>query len=323
MTQDFRIKRPPYGFPFLDVETTAFLEKKARLAQEILQKAGFARIMPPTVDFSETFSVYGGYPSFVLRDSLGENLSLRSDVTAQVMKALGNLFLKEKYPTKIYYTVPIFRDIRKSYPSLREIWQVGAEIIGQDPKESIFELLALAVQIIEQVFSVEYTVLLGDIRACLVLEDALQEKDLRQILLWRNAPRFAELLKNKWNIQADLAEEIALLLLYPPADEKNFFEKWETKKDFFPNKISHELESYWANLKKLKDNLQNPKIKWEPLLGSATLYYSGWFFEFFITGLAHPPVRGGEYQELFEKYSQEKKPACGFAVDLSSLCGIR
>ncbi|MCS6984556.1 MAG: ATP phosphoribosyltransferase regulatory subunit [Leptospiraceae bacterium] len=321
MDSNFRRRRPAYGFPFLDVQTTAILEEKSRLAQSILQRSGYRRIMPPALDFPETFSVYQGYESFRLRDGLGEDLALRSDVTVQVMKAMGNLFGKDQGIQKIYYALSVYRDIRKNYPSLREIWQIGAENLGEMPEKSMRELLPLATEILRQVFKASYTILLGDIRVLLSLEKFFGERSLRSVVYRRNAPQFKDILAQK--MEEKKAQHLSLFLLYPPQSAQEFFSLWEEYRSSFPQELVFQIEGYWQKLHELCAEFPDENIKWEPLLSSPTLYYSGWFFEIYIPTLREPPVRGGEYKELLRKYSEKDLPACGFALDLSSLCGIR
>ena len=128
MEETFRKKRPPYGFRFLDSDTTRNLENTRRRIQDLLNEKNFQPVTPATIDFPETFREYENYSSFTLRDSRGEDLWLRSDATVQVMKGFTNLIERTSGQTtdaNYYYFLPVFRDIRKNYPTNREVYQVG------------------------------------------------------------------------------------------------------------------------------------------------------------------------------------------------------
>ncbi len=322
MNQDFRRKRPAYGFPFLDAKATRELEEKSRHAQGLLQAAGYERVMPPALDFPETFAVFESYDSFRLRDRLGEDLSLRSDVTVQIMKGFANLFARRELPQKIYYTVPVYRDIRRSYPSLREVWQVGAECIGLKSEQAIPELIRLALRIMDETFQIEFALLVSDIRALLAFERWLHNDSLRDSLVNRNAPRFAAMMSAQ-SIGTHAANELARLLLYPPVSAVDFHVQWQALRDNLPATVVTTCEQCWEEGRRLVASLGDPRVVFEPLLASKTFYYSGLFFEGYVPSLTQPPVRGGAYSELLREYSEMNLPAAGFAVDLSSLTGIR
>lgn len=322
MNQDFRRKRPAYGFPFLDAEATHELEEKSRHAQSILSKANYKRVMPPALDFPETFAVFESYDSFRIRDRLGEDLSLRSDVTVQIMKGYANLFRQSQGPQKIYYTVPVYRDIRRSYPSLREVWQVGAEYIGENGAVSLPELLKLATDILSTTFHSSYAFLVSDIRVLGHFEAWLCDESLRGVILQRNAPVFTAILQAK-GVHPTTAPELARLLLYPPNEAARFQVGWNKFKQELPGELVQACEVLWQQGQQLVGSLKNPHIRFEPLLSSRTLYYTGLFFEGYVPSLNLPPVRGGAYHDLLREYSEESLPAAGFAVDISSLAGVQ
>lgn len=322
MNKDFRRKRPAYGFPFLDAKATRELEEKSRHAQSLLQGAGYERVMPPALDFPETFAVFEGYDSFWLRDRLGEDLSLRSDVTVQIMKGFANLFARRELPQKIYYTVPVYRDIRRSYPSLREVWQVGAECIGMESDQAIPELIRLALRIMDETFQTEFSLLVSDIRTLLAFETWLNDDSLRDSLVNRNAPRFAAIMSAQ-GVDVIAANELARLLLYPPVSAADFNSQWQSLKTILPATLVATCESCWHQGRSVAAALGDARVIFEPLLASKTFYYSGLFFEGYVPSLTQPPVRGGAYSELLREYSEMNLPAAGFAVDLSSLSGIQ
>lgn len=319
----YRRRRVPYGLPFLDTKDTALLQEKSRAAQSLLDEKGYARIMPPSLDYPDAFELYERYDSFHTRDHLGVDLSLRNDVTVQVIKGFANILEEETGERRLYYTVPVFRDISKSYPALREVYQIGAEAIGLESRLALRELMGLSITIMNQVFKSSFQLLLGDVRAYYLLEKFAGE-DLHDIVRYKNAPMFARVLE-KNNIEYARAEKIARLLFFRPADEKLFWENWEKEKSVFPSDLVEELENIWRETEKFagecSDKMQ-VNVRWEPLLIRKAAYYTGFIFEGYVQGLINPPLRGGSYDKLVAEYSARDVPASGFALDLSAMVSL-
>ncbi|HRP70156.1 MAG TPA: ATP phosphoribosyltransferase regulatory subunit, partial [Turneriella sp.] len=82
----YRKVSSPYGFTMYDVEATQALEKASRAAQDLIRAHGFERIMPAMIDYPETFAEGAHRDIFSIKDNSGENLVLRNDITAQVVK---------------------------------------------------------------------------------------------------------------------------------------------------------------------------------------------------------------------------------------------
>ena len=325
MQQEFKKKRTPYGLPFLNIKETKLLQEKTRHSQEILIKYGFERVMPSALDYPETFDRYHSKDSFRLRDSLGEDLSLRNDVTVQVIKGFTNIFeLSEEawQKSKFFYNASVFRDIKRSYPALREVYQMGAESIGISENESIPQLIEIGHEILHNAFHLEHHILVGDIRVFQKLQESCTA-DIKEISIQKDTNSLAkQFVASGWS--AGLAGELSKNLLYYQ-DETEFFDKWNLLKTKLTvqnqKNILESFESHFHNLSKLLLPLQKIKIpvSWEPLLVRDVSYYTGLLFEGYVPNLISAPLRGGAYDRLISEYSDKDLPASGFALDISSL----
>lgn len=322
----YRKTRSPYGFLFMDPVLTGKLEDIKTRIRQILEKEAYEGVMPATVDYPETFRAYENFESFHMRDSLGEDLYLRNDATAQVIKGYTNLLeysaLKEK-EQKFYYMAPVFRDVRKSYPSLREVYQVGVEHIGIESTRSVAGLLKIADQIFRNVLQVSFSVLLGDVRVFHFLAREFPGEDLREIVMMRDAPSLAEVMTAKgW--PAKSAQELSRLLLFSlPYEQWN--SRWSSLEKSLSDQAQKELlDALRKSMKEAEETVEKLQkegvsLRFEPLLIRKVDYYTGVIFEGYIENLTEPPLRGGAYDNLVEKYSSLKLPAGGFALDLSSI----
>lgn len=318
MSSQFRRRTIPYGFPFLDHEQTYLLQQKTRQTQRLLSEAGCRRVMPGALDFPETFSLYETYDSFRLRDHLGDDLALRNDVTVQLIKGFANQLNQaagESY--RYYYTVPVFRDIRRNYPALREVYQTGTEWIGFSEEEAINQLIRLADQIFKEVFEQPLLILVGDVRVYRLLSEYLADDSLREVVLQRDAPSLTRLFRNKgW--PAEAAYEVSLLLLFCPETSEEFMKRWVPAASHDAG-FSDNFVGAMQNVMNLYEALPGLPVQIEPLLIRKADYYSGLIFEGYVSDLSFAPLRGGAYDHLVSHFSNRDLPASGMALDISSL----
>jgi ATP phosphoribosyltransferase regulatory subunit len=326
MHSEFRRTRSPYGFPFLDTAITENLYKKTEKIKELLTSENYKGVIPATLDFPETFQEYETSSAFQARDSLGEDLYLRSDATAQVIKGFTNLLEHADVSAKEYrffYMLPVFRDARKNYPELREIFQVGVENIGMDSLTAIPDLIRLADHIMRQIMQVKVKLILGDIRVFHYINDSINNPDMKDMMLSRDVPSLNSLFaENGWNSN-DCGELMKLLLFAPEYTEwKN---RWSKLKHGLNNNVQlafmDDIERLVQPARNMCESLFKEKIEisWEPVLVRKVDYYTGLIFEGYVEGLSLSPLRGGVYDNLIGKYSSKDMSACGFAVDMTGI----
>lgn len=318
----YKTHRSPYGFHFHDCTATEKIDNIIHLIEEKLKKENFKKIIPASIDYPKTFEVYNQSESFRFRDHLGEDLSLRNDATVSVIKGITNHLEYKKIiesDHRYFYILPIYKDIKKNYPASREIIQLGVEWIGLEEKKVFPKLIDLATNLLKNIYDKNPTLLMGDVSIYYRLSEIIHDADLKNIILYRDAPGLAQLMsRNNWENTESLAND----LLFPREDWYNRIEKSysqcknKDQKDF----LSHLLNTAqkWQNeLNLLKSN--NHETYFEPLLIRKADYYSGALFEFYLDGVQSSPLRGGSYDGLIQKYSHLNIPAAGFALDISSL----
>ncbi len=318
----YKTHRSPYGFHFLDAETSEKIDKIIFQVEDILKNDGFKKIIPASVDYPETFEIFNAEDSIRFRDKLGDDLALRNDATVSVIKGITNHLDTHDLQTRehrYYYVVPVFKDIKKSYPANREIIQLGVEWIGLDKEGGFLKLIQLAEKLLKNVFSMDYTLVMGDVGIFHALRNCIQNPYLKKAVLYRNAPFLAEILREAgW----EQAEEISLKLLFPE-------ETWADFASDMITRVSHECQKKFFGLLTEKstawENARRELTKkgihphYDPLLIRKADYYSGTLFEFYLDGINQAPLRGGSYDGLIKEYSHLDLPASGFALDISSL----
>ncbi len=325
MPDYYQRKRLPYGFIFLDVAETKRLKSHALIAEKILEENQYQPVMPAVIDFRETFEIFGREDLFYLNDHLGDHLALRNDVTVQIIKGFCNQ-LDRKYiqseVSRYYYNVPVFTDVKKNYPSLREVQQLGAEIIGAKSEEAVFEIIQISNKIFKEIFSIPYTLICGDIRLFNFLKSYFSYNELDDIIMKKNCDHLILLMIEKgW--KKEIASLFSRNLLYCK-EEKILNEAMrfiESKLTGNRQKFICQIREILKPLFRLKNKLitEGILVDIEPLLVRSPKYYTGLLFEGYISSLSSPPLRGGSYDKLISEYSNQNYPASGFALDMSSI----
>ena len=119
---------------------------------KFLNKYGFSQIRTPLFENTNLFSRSIGLQTDIVSkemyswtDQGGNNLTLKPEVTASVVRAYIQHNLGKKYPiNKLYYIDTLFRRERPQKGRYRQFNQFGVEAIGSEHPEQDAEIIALA-----------------------------------------------------------------------------------------------------------------------------------------------------------------------------------
>ena len=142
-------------------------------ARDIAERFGYEEIATPIFEFSEVFSrPIGETTDIVMKemysfaDKGGENLSLRPENTAGVVRAVMTNGLTQSLPLRLFYQGPMFRYERPQKGRFRQFHQIGIELIGVKEPQGDVEAIALGAEILQALGVLSRTVLelntLGD-----------------------------------------------------------------------------------------------------------------------------------------------------------------
>lgn len=141
--------RYPTGARPLLIEETARRRRVETRFVALLEEAGFAEVVLPIIDFAEPYSGIPGRvekQSYRFTDREGELVSLRSDFTPMVARALAPS-LNGNLPLKVFYRGDVIRCEASRLGVNREVFQIGAEIVGDASRDADVEMLQLAASI--------------------------------------------------------------------------------------------------------------------------------------------------------------------------------
>ncbi len=122
-----------------------------RVSADVLERAGFQELLPPTFEYEEVFLRAGGPEvadkliRFTDRD--GRILALRYDFTASLARVAATTFRDAARPLRLCYSGKVFRQEPDRGGRPREILQTGAELLGQGDLAADVEIVGLTLEL--------------------------------------------------------------------------------------------------------------------------------------------------------------------------------
>jgi ATP phosphoribosyltransferase regulatory subunit HisZ len=137
--------------PLLVEETARRRRVESRIVS-LLEGAGFDEVLLPIIDYAEPYAAIASAEArrqsyrFVDRD--GELVAIRSDFTPMVARALAPALAETNLPLRVFYRGDVIRCEASRLGANREMFQIGAEIIGDDSVEADAEVMQLAASVV-------------------------------------------------------------------------------------------------------------------------------------------------------------------------------
>lgn len=295
------------------------LEKRLRA---LLRLYGYEEIQTPTIEFFDIFNTERGTVKstemFKFTDRDGHTLVLRPDITPSIARAVAKYYGDEDIPMRFSYEGNTFKNNSSYQGRMREITQLGAELIGGDDVAADAEVIALTIDLLKSAGLSDFQVDIGHVSffKALVREAGFDEETQERLrLLIEN--------KNDFGI-GDLLE---------------------------PMHINERLKAIFARLPQLFGSIDvidearrmtdNPEAlaaldrltqiydlvsayglqKYVTIdLGMLTEYnyYTGVIFKGYTYGTGDAVVNGGRYGSLLSQFGKEAA-SVGFAVVIDQL----
>ncbi|MBE5862169.1 MAG: ATP phosphoribosyltransferase regulatory subunit [Lachnospiraceae bacterium] len=283
---------------------------------------GYEDIQTPTFEYFDVFSKeIGTIPSkelYKFFDKEGNTLALRPDFTPSMARCAAKYFMEEKHPIRFAYQGNTFINTSNLQGKLKEIKQMGAELINDPSVEADGEIIALIVESLKAVGLKEFQVSIGMVEYFkgLCQEAGLDEEtemDLRACISGKNFFAAQELLMER-NV-SDPYREILLKV----ADLFNSMTSFEDAKKLVNNERSL---SAIERLEKLDAVLKlygvADYVSYDLGMLSKYNYYTGVIFKAYTYGVGNAIITGGRYNTLLSRFGKDA-PAVGFAIVIDDL----
>ncbi|MCR4599262.1 MAG: ATP phosphoribosyltransferase regulatory subunit [Acetatifactor sp.] len=283
---------------------------------------GYEDIQTPSFEYFDVFSKeIGTIPSkelYKFFDKEGNTLALRPDFTPSMARCAAKYFMEEKRPIRFTYKGNAFINTSNLQGKLKEVTQMGAELINDASVEADGEMIALVVEALKAAGLKEFQVSIGQVEYFkgLCQEAGLDEEtemDLRACISGKNFFAAQELL-----MERNVADPYRGILL-KVADLFNSMTSLSDAKKLVKNERS--LAAI-ERLEKLDEVLRlygvESYVSYDLGMLSKYNYYTGVIFKAYTYGVGNAIINGGRYNTLLSRFGKDA-PAVGFAIVIDSV----
>jgi ATP phosphoribosyltransferase regulatory subunit len=114
--------------------------------------AGFDEVVLPIIDYVEPYAALvepaAAKQSYRFVDREGDLIAIRSDFTPMLARALAPAIAPEELPLRLFYRGDVIRVEASRLGANRELFQIGAEIVGDDSIDADVAMLRLAADLV-------------------------------------------------------------------------------------------------------------------------------------------------------------------------------
>jgi histidyl-tRNA synthetase len=153
--------------------------------RRVAELYGYGEMATPTFEFTGVFARSLGETSdvvakemYTFRDRGGEEITLRPENTASVMRAVLQHGLLQSVPLRFFYAGPMFRYERPQKGRMRQFHQIGVELVGAPEPLADVEVIALGRHVLDALGLGDDVILelnsLGDPESRAAYRDALK-----------------------------------------------------------------------------------------------------------------------------------------------------
>jgi histidyl-tRNA synthetase len=307
--------QPVRGTQDLLPETMRRHRRVSDTARELAALYGFAEIATPIFEFTEVFArPIGEHTDIVAKemytfeDRGGEEVTLRPENTAGVVRAVLSNGLTQSTPLKFFYAGPMFRYERPQKGRFRQFHQIGVEILGVAQPQADVEIIALGQRVLRALGIADRVELqlntLGDPESRMRFRDEL----------------VAYFSKYKSDLSEDSQRRLETnpLRIFDSKDPKDRA-LIQTSPDFRQFLSGNSLR-FWDQVNQQLDAL-GIKYRINPRLVRGLDYYTHTVFEFVTTdlGAQGTVLAGGRYDGLVELMGGPSMPGVGWAAGIERL----
>ena len=316
-------KNLPEGMRFYLPPQSEVMTDLARRGSQVLEEWGYRPVyVPALIPYDTIVGGLGGESvknCYKLVDYRGEILVLRPELTAAIAERLACENDSEGLYGRYQYFAPVYRHESTQSGKKREIYQLGAEFLG-DSSYADIEILLLAQEILISCGVCDFKVEIGHVGYFdqLISEFDLSQQEeagLKSSLASRNLVQYRNLCQS---LTGDIGERLLRLL-----DLRGDIEVLQRAESLLSSSTSRPLEQLREIYSRLEDIGYAERISFDLGLTRDLNYYSGLVFEIMSPGLGYNICGGGRYDRLLEKLGCKKVAARGFALGIERLRLIR
>lgn len=289
---------------------------------EVFATCGYKDIQTPTFEFFDIFNKERGSVAsremFKFFDRDGNTLVLRPDITPSVARAATKYFSEEDMPVRLCYMGNTYINNSSYQGRLKEVTQLGCELIGDSSVEADAELIAMVIQCMKKAGFVDFQVQIGEVNYFngLIAQagiDETVEAKLRGLIEEKNyfgveallaKTLIDDKLKKSLLGMADLfGDDDVLMKARANTDNEAALKAVERLEELYKVLEMYKLEKH---------------VSFElDMLGKYN-YYTGIIFRAYTYGTGDAIITGGRYDNLMGQFGKAA-PSIGFAIVMNRL----
>lgn len=290
--------------------------------RNVIKQYGYDDIQTPTFEFFDVFSKeIGTTPSqelYKFFDKENNTLVLRPDFTPAIARCASKYFMDETEPIRLCYLGNTYTNTNNLQGKLKEVTQMGVELINDDSVEADAEMISLVVDALKASGVPKFQIAIGEAEYFKGLceeagLDEETEKQLRAFVSGKNYFAVEQLLQD-CNV-SEYYKEIFLRIADIFGNMGSLTEARALVKNERSVYAIDRLEKLYQVLKLYQ---VEEYISFDLGMVSKYHYYTGVIFKAFTTGIGNAVVTGGRYDKLLGHFGKQA-PAIGFAIVVDHL----
>lgn len=283
---------------------------------------GYEEIQTPTFEFFDVFSrEIGTTPSrelYKFFDKEGNTLVLRPDFTPSIARCAAMYFGEMNHSLRFSYVGNTFANTSNLQGKLKEVTQMGAELIGEDSVEADAEIISMVIEALKSLGLKRFRISVGEVEYFkgLCEEAGLDEETeyaLRSFISGKNYFAAQELLDGR-KVQEPYRSRL-LKIADMFGDMWDLHEAREQAGNARSLAAVTRLEELYRVLKSYG---VEQFVAFDLGLLSKYNYYTGVVFKAYTFGLGDAVVKGGRYDSLLRQFGKDA-PAIGFCMVVDDL----
>lgn len=293
-----------------------------RLLQEKIHSFGYRDIQTPTFEFFDVFSKeVGTTPSkelYKFFDKEGNTLVLRPDFTPSIARCAAKYFMDEDVPLRLCYQGNTFTNTSNLQGKLKEVTQMGAELIGDDSVQADTEMIALTIESLFHAGLSDFQISVGNLEYFkgICAQAGLDEETeltLREYISGKNYFGAEELLESVCVAGEDKELLLKVSDLFGPVSILE-----EAKRTVSNERSRNALERLEKVYQALCDYGVEKYVSFDLGMLSKYNYYTGIIFKGYTYGVGDAIVKGGRYDRLLAHFGKDAA-AIGFVIVVDDL----
>lgn len=278
---------------------------------------GFEDIQTPIFEYFDVFSKEIGTTTskdlYKFFDKEGDTLVLRPDFTPSIARCAAKYFMEENVPIRFSYLGNTFTNTSNLQGKLKEVTQMGVELINEPSIEADAEMISLMVSALVNTGLTKFQVSVGQVEYFKgICEEAGLEEEtvsrLRECISGKNLFAAENLLLEK---KVSSEHRKVLLRMADMFGGIDFLA--EARKMAGNERSVRAVEHLEELYEVLKLYGCEKYISFDLGMLSKYKYYTGVIFKVYTYGVGDAIVKGGRYDTLLKHFGKDA-PAIGFAI---------